>query len=642
MLFVIFLEGIIFYSFYKNTNKNINTLLIHSTQSDVLSLQYYIQNNLQRKDNNEVVSHLNYIIANNPVIKYIYLFNTKKQTNSFQATHQCLPISKIATADLFTQSCYKFSTKIYDKGSAPKYYYIYISLDKKYIQSLLIKELHKHVLLFIIAILLFSSLFWILFLSYIIKPLEELRKYAYYNDKPPKYFFIQEIESIRHSMHLTFHRLKQEQQKLYDLSTRDQLSGLYNRLSLMEKLNWLISKTKRENGEFAIIFLDLDNFKNINDSKGHEFGDSILIHIAKTLLKITRDNDIVSRLGSDEFVIVLSEYEDENKIIEVTRRLQERLSDPFRINDEDYHVTASMGIAIYPKDGKNVKTLLKNADTAMYKSKELGKNNYQFFTDTINQIVQERIHIQKIIKDALQNNKFKLFYQPKVDIKTNKIIGCEALVRLIDPEKGIISPYKFIPIAEKSFTIIPLGDWILKEAVSQIQKWQKTPLKNLKISINLSDEQFKDSELLHKIETFTKNIDRSKLDIEFTESVLTQQFDERLNIIKNIKKLGISLFLDDFGTGYSSLSYLKDIPLDTLKINKSFIDNIKTKADLTFINMIIGIADDLNLDVVAKGVETLEQLQLLKAVNCEQYQGFLCSKPVCAKEFEELFNKKCV
>jgi len=415
------------------------------------------------------------------------------------------------------------------------------------------------------------------------------------------------------------------------------LSGLYNRLSLIEKLNWLISKGKRDKDEFAIIFLDLDNFKNINDSKGHECGDKILVHISKLLLKATRTNDIVSRLGGDEFVVVLPEFTNETKIVEVVQRLKKELNEPFTLDDDEYQITASMGIAIYPKDGDNVQMLLKNADIAMYKSKELGKNNYQFFTDAINKTVQERIKMQHIIRNALQNNYFKLFYQPKVDIQTNKIVACEALIRLIDPIEGIIPPFKFISIAEENLSIIPLGEWIIKEAVAQIKLWESTPLQNIKVSINLSGIQFKDSQLLQKIDSYTKEIERSKLDIELTESVLIEEFDERLEVIKKIKKLGISLSLDDFGTGYSSLSYLKDIPFDTLKIDKAFIDNIYTKDDLSFINMIIGIAEDLHLNVVAEGVETQEQLELLKEINCEQYQGYLCSKPVPAKEFEELF-----
>ena len=648
ILFLVCSESLIFYSFFQDSKRSINEILTNSLQSDVLNLKHYMQKNLKQKDINEIVSHMDNLIVINPVIRDIHILDNNKNIvynpdirmpqGTVHATGECIPISKIVETDLFAQNCYSFSIKTY-KGLSPQYYYANIYIDSKYIDNLVMQQMKKTLLLFAIATFLFSIILWLLFKHYVILPLKGLRQYAYYSENPPKNFFIKEIESIRYSLSMTFKRLKKEQEELYNLSTKDPLSGLYNRLSLIEKLNWLISKGQRDKDEFAILFLDLDNFKNVNDSKGHEFGDKILLHISKTLLKATRKNDIVSRLGGDEFVVVLSEFKDENKIVEIAQRLKENLSKPFKLDDEEFTITASMGIAIYPKDGEDVKTLLKNADIAMYKSKELGKNNYQFFTDDINKAVQERISMQKTIRNALQNNHFKLFYQPKVDIKTNKIVACEALVRLIDPIEGIIPPYKFISIAEENMSIIPLGEWIIKEAVSQIKKWEQTPLKDIKVSINLSGVQFKDQELLQKIEILTKDIDRSKFDIELTESVLIEEFQERLNVIKNIKKLGISLSLDDFGTGYSSLSYLKDIPFDTLKIDKAFIDNIYTKDDLTFINMIIGIADDLELNVVAEGVETKEQLKLLKEINCEQYQGYLCSKPVPPKEFEELFSK---
>ena len=648
MLFIIFLESIVFYNFLKHSKATINTLLIQNVQSDILHLEHYMQKNIQQKALNEIVAHIDNFIALNPVIDDIDIFDNDnnliydpdaRNSISHQMTTQCLPVAQIANANLFKPSCYTFVTKTYN-GLDPIYMHTYLYINNNYAQGLLHKEIQKYIVMFLIATVLFSLLLWSLFRYYVIHPLETLRRYAYYNDEqPPENFFIQEIESIRYSLAITFERLNKEQKKLYNLSTKDPLSGLHNRLSLIEKLNWLISRSKREKSNFAIIYLDLDNFKNINDSKGHEFGDKVLLYISEVLLNITRQNDIISRIGGDEFVIVLPEYEDENKIIEVAQRLKDILSKPFQIAHEEYEITASMGIAIYPKDGENVKSLLKNADIAMYKSKELGKNNYQFFTEEINQVVQERIKMQKIIKDALQNNHFKLYYQPKVAIATNEIVGCEALIRLIDPEQGIIPPDKFISIAEESNLVLQIGEWVIKEAVSQIKQWENTPLKNMKVSINISGVQFKDNELLHKFDTFTHNIDRAKLDVELTESVFIENFDTRLDIIKSIKAMGISLSLDDFGTGYSSLAYLKNIPFDTLKIDKSFIDKIETKDDLTFVNMIIGIADDLKLDVVAEGVETQEQLALLKELRCEQYQGYLCSKPVCAEEFEELFNK---
>jgi len=646
IIFVAFLlEGYIFYNFFENSKATISKLLQTSIQADVLNLKHYMEKNLQQKDINLIASHIDNIVNINPIIKDIEILDDNKSlvyyTNIKYEEHkrksqECMPISKIVSTNIFTQQCYSFAIKTF-QGLQTKYYYADVYIDETYINGLVTQQMKRIFISFLISAFIFIVFLWILSRTYLVVPLKKLRQYAYYSENPPQNFFIKEIESIRYSLSMTFKRLKQEQEELYNLSTKDPLSGLYNRLSLIEKTNWLIAKGKRDKKEFAIIFLDLDNFKNINDSKGHEFGDKILRHISQLLLKVTRTNDIVSRLGGDEFVVVLPDFEDENKIIEIAQRLKEKLSTPFKIDNEDYQITASMGIAIYPKDGDNVHTLLKNADIAMYKSKELGKNNFQFFTDAINKAVQEKISIQRIIKDALSQNHFKLFYQPKVDIKTDKIVGCEALIRLVHPTQGVIPPYKFISIAEENKTIIPLGEWIIQEAVAQIQKWQHSTLKDIKVSINLSAVQFQDPEIFKKIEQYTQDIDRSKLDIELTESVLIKDFEKRLHVIKSIQKLGISLSLDDFGTGYSSLSYLKDIPFDTLKIDKAFIDNLYTKDDLTFVNMIIGIADDLALNVVAEGVETEEQLKLLREIHCEMYQGYLCSKPVPPKEFEELF-----
>ena len=645
IFFVVLLESFVFYTFYQNSKLTITTLVQSNIQSDTLDLKYFLEKNLKYKDVNNIASHIDNAVIINPAIKDIHLLDNHDNLiyapdigykDDHYNEEECIPIAKITATNFFHQQCYSFPIKTFH-GLQTVYYYAHIYIDTEYINNLITKEIKTTLLMFFLTTLFFTVILWILAKKIIITPLEKLRQYAYYSENPPKNFFIKEIESIRYSLGITFTRLKREQEELYKLSTRDPLSGLYNRLSLIEKLNWLISKAQRNKTEFAIIFLDLDNFKNINDSKGHEFGDKILQHISQLLLKTVRTHDIVSRLGGDEFVVVLPDFKNENKIIEIAQRLRTELSNPFTVDNEDYQITASMGISIYPKDGQNTQTLLKNADIAMYKSKDLGKNKYQFFTNSLNNAVQERIKIHKMIKTGLQQNHFRLYYQPKVDIKTNKIVACEALIRLIDPIEGIIPPDKFIKIAEENLSIIPLGEWIIKEAVSQLKQWERTALKELKISINLSAAQFQDNELLQKIDTFTQDIDRSKFDIELTESVLIENFDERLEIIKGIKKLGISLSLDDFGTGYSSLSYLKDIPYDTLKIDKAFIDNIYTKDDLTFVNMIIGIADDLKLNVVAEGVETKEQLKLLKEINCEEYQGYLCSKPVPAEKFEELF-----
>jgi EAL domain-containing protein (putative c-di-GMP-specific phosphodiesterase class I) len=326
----------------------------------------------------------------------------------------------------------------------------------------------------------------------------------------------------------------------------------------------------------------------------------------------------------------------------VLKRIQTKLSEPILFGTHSYAVTVSIGITIYPKDGRDATTLLKHADIAMYKAKALGKNNFHFFTENLNEEIQNKIHTQQLIEKGLKKGYFKLFYQPKVDIKTDKIVACEALIRLFDPQKGMIPPNEFISIAEESGLIIPLGEWIIQEAVKQLKEWKNTPFDNIKLSINVSGTQFQNPHFLTSLQKVVSDIDTSKLDIELTESVLINDFDAKFEKINTIKKMGISLSLDDFGTGYSSLSYLKRIPFDTLKIDKSFIDDLEKEQDKSFVNMIIGIADDLNMEVVAEGVESQKQLDYLASIGCEQYQGYYCSKPLPVEEFEKLFlSRKC-
>jgi diguanylate cyclase (GGDEF)-like protein len=636
--------GYIFYKFF-NDSKNVTaTLLEENIQVNLLNIKHFLDKNLKKNNINQLKAYLDNIVNSNNMINDIHIIDnrnkliyaTDRDQHLYHKNIQCIPISDIIDSNIFKQKCYRFSIKLF-KGLTPYYDTSNVYLDQKYLDSLLKDQIVKYSTLFLIYSVIFIMLLWFITNILLIKPLEELRKFAYYSTKIPHKFMIQEIESIRYSLNLTFQRLQKEQKELFNLSTKDPLSGLYNRLSLVEKLNWLISKNKRSNHKFAVLFLDLDNFKNINDSRGHEFGDQVLQYISKILLSSVRDNDIVSRVGGDEFVVILPEIKNNKPIIEVIQRIQKALSLPISFDSYKYDITCSIGVTIYPKDGTNVTELLKNADIAMYKSKALGKNNFHFFTEELNHEIQEKMNTQRLMTTALEDGNFKLYYQPKVDINTNKIVGCEALIRLIDPIKGLIPPDQFISIAEENNFIIPLGDWIIQEATKQLKLWESTPLKDIKLSINVSGIQFKDNNLFTKIQNAISDIDPKKFDIELTESVLMSDFDEKLKIIHSFKTLGITLSLDDFGTGYSSLSYLKQIPFDTLKIDKSFIDDLGSVKDQSFVNMIITIAKKLNLEVVAEGVENKEQLTYLKEMKCEQYQGYYCSKPLPLKDFEALF-----
>ncbi len=636
---------LLFYDFYFKQKEITQKLIKTNLQSTALSLNHFLRKNFNPHQIGSIVSQLDSRIITNKTIATIEIVDDNNQTiyssqqhraDNFYKNEKCLPITNIISSDLDNVSCYDFKIKHYHNLEA-HLYRIILGLNKEYISQLQTQEAKQMLIISLLFTFAFFILIYFLVEKYIITPLEALRNYAYYSQYSPQNFLIKEFESIRYSLEMTFKRLKTEQDNLYNLSTKDPLTGLYNRNDLRSQVQRIIASAKRHNNKFAIIFLDLDNFKNINDSVGHHFGDIILTKVANILRNAIRENDVPARIGGDEFLIVLPEIEDERSVIEVAQRIKHQLSAPIVMENERYSVTVSMGVSLYPKDGKDFNTLLKNADIAMYKAKELGKNNYQFFTDTLNKGVQEKIKIQSLLSNALENNNFQLFYQPKVDINTQTIVGCEALIRLVDPRDGIIFPDKFIPLAEETGMIIPMGEWIIKEACQQIQRWQKTPLKNIKLSINVSGVQLEDRNFFHILQENILCIESAKLDIELTESVLIQDFEEKITLLHEMKKLGITLSLDDFGTGYSSLSYLRDIPFDTLKIDKSFIDSMQENR--AFINMIIGIADDLQLNVVAEGVETQEQLEYLKAMKCEMYQGYLCSKPLPAKEFEKLFQE---
>ena len=364
--------------------------------------------------------------------------------------------------------------------------------------------------------------------------------------------------------------------------------------------------------------------------------------VAEILQQSVRENDIVARFGGDEFVLILTDIEEDITIVNVLERISKHFSKPIELEDGVFHVTASMGVAIYPKDGEDISTLLKNADIAMYNSKSEGKNGYRFFTDSLNELIEERVYISKLMREGFEKGAFELYYQPKVEIETNSIVGCEALIRLHDNDGTIIPPDRFIPVAESNGFIIPLGEWIIKEAVRQIRQWEESELGCIKVSINISGVQFHDTKLTQVLEDNLAHIDPTKLDIELTESVLINHSKEKMKLIDHIKKFGVSFSMDDFGTGYSSLSYLKKIPFDTIKIDKSFIDDLAQPKEREFVRLMIDIAKNLDLEVVAEGVETKEQLEILAKMGCDIYQGYLCSKPLPAKEFEELFKShKC-
>ena len=428
-------------------------------------------------------------------------------------------------------------------------------------------------------------------------------------------------------------------QKLLLEAQYDSLTGLPNRILLQDRLKLAMEHSDHTGKPMWIIFIDLDRFKVINDSLGHTLGDKLLVEIGNRLLAETRDTDTVARFGGDEFVIVLSGDAGENIQLSVLNRIMDSIAEPAHINNHELINTCSIGISVYPTDGKNAETLIKNADIAMYRAKEMGRNNYQFFTQSLNDKASERMQIISLLRRAIEHDELSLHYQPKVDLRTNNVVGLEALLRWNNATLGNVSPAKFIPIAEEAGLIIPIGEWVLQTACKQMAIWQKSGLGNLLMSVNLSARQLQQNNLIEKIKsTLVKTgLNAEFLELELTESMLMDSSHNFVSDLHAIKALGIQLSVDDFGTGFSNRSYLQTLPIDTLKIDKSFIDIITFNTKKApIVDTIISLAKNMNLKIVAEGVETSEQALYLKKQDCDQIQGYYFSKPLPANAMREL------
>jgi diguanylate cyclase (GGDEF)-like protein len=436
--------------------------------------------------------------------------------------------------------------------------------------------------------------------------------------------------------------LRDANEQLHHLALHDGLTKLPNRVLLEDRIAHAISACSRSGKLFAVMFVDLDRFKSINDSLGHDHGDKVLQLVAQRLRNTLRGEDTIARIGGDEFVVLLKEITEPQAAAQVADKILVALSESFDIEGQEQSMSSSIGIAIYPDDGENLRELLVNADSAMYHAKKMGRNNYQFFTAEMNAAASARLELERGLRRAMENEEFELYYQPKVHVKSGKVIAMEALVRWRHPQKGIISPTEFIPLAEEMGLIIPLGAWVLLTACRQNKMWQATGLPALRVAVNLSAGQFRQKHLAEFIAQILEDtgLDASYLELELTESIIMQDPEEAALILEKLHAQGIHISIDDFGTGYSSLSYLKRFHLDTLKIDRSFVRDISSDPDdAAIVKSVIALAHSLRLNVIAEGVENESQLSFLRSLGCDEYQGYFRSRPLPADEFEQILRE---
>ncbi|MFZ3137513.1 MAG: EAL domain-containing protein [Thermodesulfovibrionales bacterium] len=448
---------------------------------------------------------------------------------------------------------------------------------------------------------------------------------------------------------------KRAEEQIAQIAYFDVLTNLPNRYLFKDRLNQAILYAEKYKKLLAVIYLDLDDFKRVNDTFGHNFGDKFLQAVSDRLEKSIRKIDTLSRieenrlettvarLGGDEFTILLRELKETKDASRVAQRIVDLFSQPFHIENRLIFISTSIGIALYPNDGQDVDTLLKNADTAMYHAKEKGRNNFQFFSEHMNIEALERFSMENSLRSAVDKNDFQLYYQPQFDSSTDKIIGVEALMRWMHPEKGMLLPDTFIPISEESGLIMPIGSWVIRAACEQNKAWQLAGFRPIYVTVNISGMQFKQKDFVESIAQtlLDTDLEPQYLELELTESILMEPTETTFNSLNELKATGVRIAIDDFGKGYSSLGYLKRLPIDTLKIDRSFVrDIISNPDDRAIIRAIISLARTLNLKVIAEGVETHEQLSYLQEQGTDGIQGFLLSEPITPNSFTQLLKKE--
>ena len=450
-----------------------------------------------------------------------------------------------------------------------------------------------------------------------------------------------ERDSANEALKLNKKRLERAVKDLQYLANYDSLTQLPNRALCMDRIKYALKRASRTNTIVSLLFLDLDHFKDVNDSLGHAGGDQLLKATSQRLLEKIREEDTLARLGGDEFVIILNEIHDTENVISIVEKIVSSFETPFRLSNYEVNTTVSVGVCMYPTDGQDVDSLMKAADAAMYKAKEVGRNTYEFYEAELNQLAIRRHQLANELRHAIKNDELSLVFQPQLNLSKNKVVGAEVLLRWYHPVLGNISPAEFIPVAENTGLIKEIGNWVLDSACHKIAQCQSKGIE-IRLAVNLSALQFRQVDLAEQIANTLQKyaVPARLLEVEIVESMLMRDVNQAIDILERLKEMQIRIAIDDFGTGYSSLSYLRRFPLDALKVDRSFIDELVVDADDTAITLaIISMAKSLRLDVVAEGVETLQQLEFLAQNNCDDIQGYHFSRPLSYENFIEFLKQ---
>jgi diguanylate cyclase (GGDEF)-like protein len=438
-------------------------------------------------------------------------------------------------------------------------------------------------------------------------------------------------------------QLQRANEQLQHVATHDALTGLPNRVLLADRLEQAIAQAERGGGSFALLMVDLDGLKSINDSIGHQAGDELLKEVAQRLKSILRQIDTLARLGGDEFVIIVNCIAGPEHAESVIGEVLGCIGQPMKLASIEVQTSPSIGVSLYPHDGTDPQTLLKHADAAMYHAKKMGRNTFQFFAADMNAFTRERLELECSLRTALCRREFVLHYQPKVDIKNGHIVGVEALIRWNHPKLGLLPPEEFIPLAEETGLIVPIGDWVLHEACQQAHAWHAAGITHLRMAVNLAAQQFRQTNLVETVrEALAQSaLEARFLELELTETAVMQDAEQSASILQQLSDIGVRLSLDDFGTGYSSLSYLQRFPLNKVKIDRSFVREIfRSEGNAEIVRAIVSLAHSLRLSVIAEGVETVEQLEFLAKIGCDQYQGYFRSSAVPAGALEAMVRSE--